>query len=777
MLIIIAMIGRLTAQEDDDPLTFTLDGFSLSRLPGGWFAGNLFENLAPDTVSLIEESNGFSLIDPGKVYFEGDSPLWFRWYLGGFPIHSSLEPGAAAVSLPFSALDGYRLRGESPSDREAGFSFVPAATGGNFTRIQLSTIYPHLGGYWKFGESMLAPHAVTRSPDLYTTRRKPLANLAADLAWQHNWEKSSLLASVQYLGSKRQFNDFHLPDTVFAETGSILSAYSRYRSLWLGGAAEIQAAVRSLERSHDGAEFGRYPEETQELNRKSGFVSLSWQKNRFTGGFYAMLENERRHPIDTAFAKDLEDIDGEGFMPCERSGTVSSSRIGISLKQTVASWLHLYAEGDQTGFRGDETGDGPHPLLWEGIPYQVILWEGGKPYRNQAYNWLTGIRWDIPLGRSLALIGRAAYSGRGIRQAGEGRSLHFRAPEFDAGLRIAFGEKARLLIAFGHSQTPFAADLPFFLAPDRPSGSYRYWDDLNGDRLFQDGEEGDLFGLTGSPVHRVDPVIETPLQDRFLLAFSTPISRNFRFQLKGIYKWFHNPLAVRYAEEYGTYRTVDGIELFVLESPFTSFLLTNGDDQKDPFYAQLHLRLFGGRKDRWFFSFSFLAHIGMGVTAFGNGIANDIGVIDESMADPNSRINGYGRLDGDRAFVGRIYGGWYLLPRFFLAGSIKYRDGNPFAFIDHYQVDRQHILVYKTIKAEDEKGVKGGPREDCLWDFHFQATYEFSLGKIQAQAFLAAFNLFDFGSELSENVFSGGYRRANELQLARTLRLGLTLGW
>jgi hypothetical protein len=37
------------------------------------------------------------------------------------------------------------------------------------------------------------------------------------------------------------------------------------------------------------------------------------------------------------------------------------------------------------------------------------------------------------------------------------------------------------------------------------------------------------------------------------------------------------------------------------------------------------------------------------------------------------------------------------------------------------------------------------------------------------------FNLLDSGGELSENVFSGGERLANELQLPRSLGLGVVL--
>jgi hypothetical protein len=166
--------------------------------------------------------------------------------------------------------------------------------------------------------------------------------------------------------------------------------------------------------------------------------------------------------------------------------------------------------------------------------------------------------------------------------------------------------------------------------------------------------------------------------------------------------------------------------------------------------------------------------MGMGYTAFGNGpTANDIGIISESQAFPNSWINGFGRVDGDRAFVSKIFFGYYLSRRLFLSASIKYRDGDPFAFLNAFKKNNQWIITYQTIKAEDEYGKKGGPREDCIWDFNFKLSYDISLFGKKGRLELSLFNLFDFGGELSENVFSGGTRLANELQLPRSLRLGV----
>jgi len=86
------------------------------------------------------------------------------------------------------------------------------------------------------------------------------------------------------------------------------------------------------------------------------------------------------------------------------------------------------------------------------------------------------------------------------------------------------------------------------------------------------------------------------------------------------------------------------------------------------------------------------------------------------------------------------------------------------------------VITYQTIQAEDEHGRKGGPREDCIWDFNFKLNYDIRLFGKKCRLEMSVFNLLDFGGELSENAFSNDLERmANELQLPRSMRLGLIL--
>ena len=109
-----------------------------------------------------------------------------------------------------------------------------------------------------------------------------------------------------------------------------------------------------------------------------------------------------------------------------------------------------------------------------------------------------------------------------------------------------------------------------------------------------------------------------------------------------------------------------------------------------------------------------------------------------------------------------------------LGVSIKYRDGNPFAFLNREFNDNQWILYYSTIQAEDKKGIKGGPREDYVSDISLKLSYSFKLFRKNASLGFSFFNVLDFGSEISEYVFSGGERYSMELQIPKSIRLNLS---
>jgi hypothetical protein len=782
-VILLVLAPRLlNGQDAADPSEFVVPEFVLQRLPGGYFYQNFFENLAPDVTSLIEESNGFAQIDSPKVYFEGDSYTQFNWFFDGFSINSALTDGAPAFQLPLLAIGSMALQSETPQHRDYGFHFNARSPAGTRSRLMVSSVFPDMGGYSAtLGKLVIGNHASLRADDLYDSRRKISGNQAFDYSWETRSPRSTFLLALSYFDIDRRFNDFNVRDAQFAENGTLLQFLSRWQRTFARGTLSLSLAANGIRRDRLFAEDGRYPQETYDQDKKTLFAGLAWQGRPFTLRFSWQMEWEDRAPNVLDAGKDLRDIDGQGFFPFEKWGEFQANRVVLAVEQKYDfSWLGkkfvLEPYLDLTGvFLSATEQSGSHNALYFAAePYQVIEWHGGGDYRDRKVLATGGALLGVDVLEKVRLDARLFFRYQGIGFETGRNDCRFLQPGGEMGITWSPGKRTSLLLSFGILPYELRANFSDFLEDRRPGATIYYWRDSNGDGLFQDGEKGPVYGETGGASHFLSPGLQPPQRERLLLQFTTPLAANFNLRVKGLYKKIRRPLWAFFADTYGHYEDVSGREYYSFDRPFDAFELGNAAFAKDPFYAQLLLHVYGQKPGRWFISFSFMAHIGMGYTAFGNGpTANDIGVISESQAFPNSWINGYGRVDGDRAFVGKIFFGTTLFKRFFLSASIKYRDGDPFAFFDAFKKNDSWIITYQTIKAEDEHGVKGGPREDCVWDFNFKLSYEFSLFGKKGRLELAALNLLDFGLELSENVFSGGSRLANELQLPRSLRLGV----
>lgn len=774
-------VQPLFPQDDQDETSFVIDGFRLETLPGGYYYPNFIENLAPDAVGLIEESNGFALLDQPRVYFEGDSWTQFNWHYAGFRINSALDDGSPGVQVPFLAIGSLALKGETPEQRDYGLHFQPRLPERTLSRFMLSAAFPNLGGYTFLGKLALGNHASLRADDLYSTRRKINGNMQLDYGFEKKSRLSSLLLALGYLRLDRRFNDFDRRDVQFGDSGDLLQLLSRWQRQYAGGTLALDLVINSLGRDRLFAEEGRYPQETYEQDKRSWLAGISWAGRPANVKFSWLQEWQQRRPTAADAGKDLKDIDGQAFFPFEKWGEFRATTLSLQADRKVAAtWLGKRTEimpylDLAAVFRSaaEQTGSN-NAISFAGQPYLVYLWRGGGDYRNQRLSGTAGARLKMDLAARVTFDARLFFQYQGLVFQSARNDLGFLQAGGQAGLTLRAGKSTRVSLSYGDQPYEMRSAFSDFLEERSPGAGIYYWDDGNHDRRFQEGEKGALYGESGGASHRSAPGLKPSRRRSLLLQATTRISKNFNLNIKGLYKKIQRQPWVNFAGEYGHYEEIGGQSYYLLDQPVHAYELGNAAFGRDPFYAQFLVQLLGEKAGDWYFSFSFMAHMGMGYTAFGNGPeANDIGVISESQAFPNSWINGFGRVDGDRAFVGKVFFGYFLSPRLFLSGTVKYRDGDPFAFINSFRRDGQWILTYQTIKGEDEHGVKGGPREDCIWDFNFKLSYDISLFGKKSRLELSLFNLLDFGGELSENVFSGGARLANELQLPRSLRLGL----
>ncbi len=741
---------------------YQIDNLLLSLLPGGNFLNSSFENFFPTTTFLIEESNGFSLLDLSKVYFEGESPLNFKFYIEDFYASSTLNPGTNSILAPLLNIYDYHLR--TSDNLKSGFD-LDISKNIDLNRFYFSSVYTDLGSFPDFATSLMNKHPSTRDDKLYYTRRKLLSNNIIGFSKDIDLNSSNLFVSFSYVNLKRQFNDFSKEkDSVFNERGELFSFLSLYKKSFDNSTLKIITALNKRFRDHLNSEFGRLPSETFGNSYFSFLTGFLYKGENYFIKNSFLYESENRTPDFSYYEKDMMDNDGDAIYLFDRFGKFGAFTISVDGEKRFDISknfdFYFFSINRLTFIKGDEGDYGNSLLLFGGTPLYNVVWRAGEKYSNTKTQLLLGTAFNYIITDFLTLQGRLYIKSSLLGFENRENNLVLSGGAFDLKAILFKGKRAEFLIYYGRKPQDINETLNFFLEARRPSGTFY---DLKGETI----------SYTGGSYHSVSSDIKTPYEKRFIISSIINLSKVFKLKIRGLYVQFLNNLWVNYEDYDGYYKRVDGFNLyFPKKASYYNF--SNYEFDKNPFYAEFMLHLFGRKEKKWFFSFSFMAHMGMGYTAFGNGpVYNDIGYIDESMANPNTWINGYGRVDGDRAFVGRILFGIYLTKNLSLGANIKYRDGEPFAFIKYYIDNGRLALYYPHIQAEDERGVKGGPREDCIWDMSFKINYSLEFGKRKANVFISFFNILDVGAELSEYVFTPDRRDAVELQIPRSLRFGL----
>jgi len=754
----------------------------LYLLPGAGFYTTFLENYCADTTVMIEESNGFALLDNPRVYLDGEPSNQLDWRYAGGNITSALNPGSPGFLIPLVAVNGYAVKSRFPGAGNAGIYMDGAPDRSGGTRLLLSGVLPDLGSLGPGAQTMILNHPYNRADRLYETRRRFHRAWNVSGSWQAEVAGGKLRLAVNALERERDFNDFNIRDGVFNESGRALMGLAHFQREFSRGILDVYAGANTLARSALDAELGRLPQEVADLDRNAFLVGMQWRSRGGTQLWANLLaESESRVPGEP-FTKEMMDNDGDGMWPESLRGDLNAVTAAMDarlpLLRNKKTEISLLMGGRQAWNAGEEVSPPVTGMVFSGQPWLGIDWQPGSRYSHRVWNVHAGMSSSVELSRRLELRGEAGLVRSGVSGISAERDFSFGALEWDAGVVWTPGRRTRLALALGASPVVATADVGRFLEHRRPLGFVYSWgNDINGDGEFQAVEALNLYGVTGGPAHGVDADLRAPRRERLALELSTPMSTHWTFDVRAMLKRFRGLLTVDYAEPYGHLQTVDQRTVYLLDRPVLAYSLQNSTFAEHPFYAQLRFT-FRGQGKGWLFSFSFLAHMGMGSAPFGNGpVANDLGTLSEWQAGPNARANAFGRLDGDRAFVARLFTVFNLTRKLSFGLSMKYRDGNSFAFIDTVEAEGQRVLLLQTIRAEDRYGRKGGPREDYLSDFSVQLTWRLRLLGADARLTAAVFNLLDFGSELSEYVFSGGSRDAMEMQIPRSMRLSLLMTW
>lgn len=756
---------------------------------------HFIDNYFPFAHHQLETGGSFATPDPYTFAFQGASFKWNQYYMNGHRFNDAFMPGKALhkpnlvgtklfMDPSDLAMSFFKEKGLSPRYR---LKYSHGPLGGRVA--DADAIVKNLSGHSSSYDRRLVDFDWRRGTrgvfELYNSNV---------MEWDGKEWEYELLA---------QFGDREI--TTFNELGLNGSVREDFNRLYMAGQMpsrgrfldEIRYMFTAARRSRAFSEY--YYNENETADHKEINASF-FGKNIYEGDNSILLTGinisyqELIHR-ELNFSRNLFDVDGEGFEPWyPDAGIFQLSHHFVRMKdinrkihvsvEGYNSWLQHNSKSERfynTTYVKDDLGNynALYYIDWESQSFATALLENTANVDFRQY--LKGkhlLKVSVGLGADAFVVGD--------------ESMVAFTPQFD--IRLTTNKsKFNYGLRLGHKRIPFHFDQVRFLSDDYLSGNKYYWNDFNGDQLFDEGEQGDLFTTTGGSSHSLSDELKQPTMWYVDISISYQIRENSEITLTGQYRSFRNQWRAAYdksPEEYGYYND-EG--LFFLNDgevnyevvPFDSDRMnaateTSGFLFDNPFYAGATLQ-YERQGKKLFLGLSFTAYMVVGYGALGNGVLhNNVDVLSESQANPNTYIKYLGRLDTDRSYIGNIFLSYRANESWTVLLSAKYKDGQPFntydIALDGRGENQQAAIWSKGIPGDNPFTGEFNKREDAFWNVEVRARYYTQLNQHPLQLELGIYNIFDLGLEIAEYGFGQGTldgRPALDVQTPRGIQFAL----
>lgn len=339
--------------------------------------------------------------------------------------------------------------------------------------------------------------------------------------------------------------------------------------------------------------------------------------------------------------------------------------------------------------------------------------------------------------------------------------------------------------------TPLAGRYLDFGNPNSLGGNQYQWNDLNGDGLFEPGEQGMLLLRFGGPYSSISTSLRRPYADELNVGFEISGEHWGRASVLIYRRYDNNRLAaidaglppgaftpVTINDPAPTYGP-GPLEVFA-QNPATfgldHYLLTNPPGLRvltDGILIELSTAWRGIT-----FHASGSTEESFGPTNPGNSVfENDPGVVGDLLMDPNTTVFASGRSFMDRAYTGKGQA-TYRLPaswgRIELAGTYDYIDGLPFGGeLLVTGLPQGPFLVQSTERGTSKQS---GYRADNVKTLNLRLRRDFRLPTGKLSGNLDILNVLDSYASLAESDVTNStfiLRLPLAVQPPRNLRIGL----
>ena len=676
----------------------------LLHLPHSDSYASLLTHGFSSSVFLLEESGGFSDIDPAKFSLHGDSWMHNDWHVDAINITDPLFSGSSAFAIPFQSVAqiGLRTRG-APRLRGNQGVFLQTQTS-TVNVAKLSGDLGNIGGIVPFAidimDAISGLHILERGFSPPEERRHQPARLRMQSRNSVRlFEGQATLVSDIKFGP-RQFLEFSAKDSSLTDVYREQTAVGTLGILFSPEDAESKTYLfyEYLDRDHLVAEnhFSR----AETMNMESNTVFLGHSTKHFQLGstfkHYEITSNEPN------FSREIYDPDGEGIHPFMPAGDY----FGINLNLN-ADYEEFYLRSfDKLVFHTPQNTNWRNPLTFQGETYGHIDWTSESSLSVAGQTHL-GFQQDFIVNETPLNFDMYLASNRIVHDTGS-NSIHLLDVGVETGLDFAISDVKRWSATLSKSPLPLTSELARLSNPN-----YQ-----NGQLFLNDGRLIDTFGGANLAV---SPHLFTPNSYQASLAYSRKLSETWTFRGQFLSRIYHGLYEIRFKDSVAANGSVvDGI--YYLNEGQKQYELGNTRAGLSAYWAG-QFQFYGYDPESFLFNLAFTAYSSFSNPAFGNGpLSNDIGVVDFTTSNPNSEINRLAAVDSDRAFLFRLTYGAKIIERLWGYLVISHRDGRPFSFYESHQNDGQVALTHKSKRGSPLQFLRplAGPRED--FRLHFDVS-------------------------------------------------------
>ncbi len=559
---------------------------------------------------------------------------------------------------------------------------------------------------------------------------------------------------------------------------------------------EAHYAVRLANRSDYGSELGYNSDETARLASVSAAVfGERYRDENCDLRFGLLFESNRVEHNNLQFSRNLVDQDGEGFEPWYPDGDTREFTLSLDCDYHLNSWLDWHAETFNSILSFN-----PSRRTWENTVY-LQRYGDATAVDLYRYHWTSSAFIGALLDNLMELRGKgdlndwtqwrasAGFSSDGIWLAG-GKSVFSPNWQVSGYLSAHPWHFLRTEISLSRHRMNFNSEQMFFLSEEYMNGVLQY------------ASDGQFLSGSGGQYHRAAEDLRQPSY----LVFDLPVWLTFgrhEISLLQSYRKYSHLWTVAYQpdklSQIGMYQ--DGI--YYLYGQKAYYMVQNqsaecfGDSwlTNSPYAVSSHVK-YTYRGEKLLASVSWQSHLMSGLAALGNGVtSNNIGVLSESSANPNtylnpsnadSRYRALGRMDQDRAYICRILLSYRMNDRLTWVFNGKFKDGTPFT---NYRVstytfpgaNHTQAAVYRA----DTRGINPadghfGKRKDAFFNVDLRAVYRGEMKNYLYEVEACCYNACDFGTELYEYCFDQDIpnaRRSMALCIPRGVLLSFKLIW